>query len=119
MFPCKISRSRTGPAAGLPQTLRAALEEYFLGLAARSQAALTVELKRVHLARFLRRAQDIGSISLMDQIDIHLLERFRQAVCLFRMWDGLPPAPILALARESLDLLWVRAKTPARERWQS
>jgi integrase/recombinase XerD len=83
-------RCRNDPAAGLPDALRLPLEEYLLAMAARGQATLTVELKRVHLARFLHWAQNDGGIAAIDQITAPLLERFRQSVFQSRKRDGRP-----------------------------
>lgn len=98
-------RCRNDPAAGLPDALRLPLEEYLLAMAARGQATLTVELKRVHLARFLHWARDDGDIATVDQISAPLLERFRQAVFRCRKRDGRP----LALCTQHQRLVPLRS----------
>ncbi|HEY7747567.1 MAG TPA: tyrosine-type recombinase/integrase [Aestuariivirgaceae bacterium] len=101
----KTRRVRHDPAAGLPNTLRSPLEEYLIAMAARGQALLTVELKRVHLARFLYWARDDGGIASTGQITALLLERFRQTVYRTRKRDGRP----LALSTQHQRLVPLRS----------
>ena len=98
-------RCRNDPATGLPDTLRVPLEEYLAAMAARGQATLTVELKRVHLARFLHWARNDGGFAAIDQITAPLLERFRQSVFQSRKRDGRP----LALSTQHQRLVPLRS----------
>lgn len=101
----RFHRGRTDPATGLPGALRSPLEEYLIAMAARGQAPLTVELKRVHLARFLHWARDDGGITNIDEITAPLLERFRQSVFHSRKRDGRP----LALCTQHQRLVPLRS----------
>lgn len=98
-------RCRNDPAAVLQETLRSPLEEYLIAMAARGQSPLTVELKRVHLARFLRWARDDCGVTAINQIAPPLLELFRQAVFHSRKRDGRP----LALSTQHQRLVPLRS----------
>jgi integrase/recombinase XerD len=101
----KARRCRNDPAADLPDTLRSPLEEYLVAMAARGQSPLTVELKRIHLARFLRWARDDRGVTAIDQITAPLLELFRQAVFHSRKRNGRP----LALSTQHQRLVPLRS----------
>jgi integrase/recombinase XerD len=73
-------------------------------MAARGQATLTIELKRIHLSRFLHWAWADG-ITAIDQLTSPLLERFRQAVFQTRKRDGRP----LALSTQHQRLVPLRS----------
>jgi len=98
-------RCRNDPAAELLDALRTPLEAYLAAMAARGQATLTIELKRVHLARFLRWASHEGNIATVEQISDSLLEQYRQAVFQTRKRDGRP----LALSTQHQRLVPLRS----------
>jgi integrase/recombinase XerD len=104
LVPTQIERPRSDPAAGLSDALRLPLEEYLLAMAARGQSPLTVELKRIHLGRFLHWASSDGTTAI-DQLAAPLLERFRQAVFNTRKRDGRP----LALSTQHQRLVPLRS----------
>jgi integrase/recombinase XerD len=92
-------RLRRDPAASIPHTLRSPLEAYLAAMAARGQAPLTIELKRVHLARFLRWASEDCGIAEVTQLTAALLEQFRHEVFRTRGRSGHPLALSTQLQR--------------------
>ena len=103
--PAFPKRHRKDPAADLPDALRIPLEEYLAAMAARGQAPLTVELKRDHLARFLRWTSDGGDVTSINGITPLLLQQYRQVVFRTRKGNGLP----LALSTQNQRLVPLRS----------
>jgi len=96
-------RPRSDPSSTLPASLRDSLQDYLAAMAARGQSPHTVELKHVHLARFLRWVECEGLVGL-EQVTWAVLEQYRQATFRSRRRDGRP----LALTTQHQRLVCLR-----------